>query len=73
MRRRRGAKFYGISASFDSFSNKDETIIIQYQAKYVKDIGRGGGYVKVGPRSSATSPPTSCSGPTSAASPSAPT
>jgi len=44
------SKFYGISASFDSFSNKDKTVIIQYQAKYEKDIECGGGYVKVGPK-----------------------
>merc|ERR1711988_505834 len=43
-------KFFGTSASFDSFSNKDKTLIIQYQAKYEKDIECGGGYVKVGPK-----------------------
>merc|ERR1719482_882550 len=43
-------KFYGISAAFDSFSNKDKTLIIQYQAKYEKDIECGGGYVKIGPK-----------------------
>merc|ERR1719298_252686 len=44
------SKFYGISASFDSFSNEGQTLIIQYQAKYEKDIECGGGYVKVGPK-----------------------
>merc|ERR1712032_568497 len=44
------AKFYGISASFDSFSNADKDLIIQYQAKYEKNIECGGGYVKVGPK-----------------------
>jgi len=44
------SKFYGISASFDSFSNEGKELIIQYQAKYEKDIECGGGYVKVGPK-----------------------
>merc|ERR1719428_1419535 len=43
-------KFYGISAAFDSFSNKGKTLIIQYQAKYEKDISCGGGYLKIGPK-----------------------
>merc|ERR1711988_1917067 len=43
-------KFFGISAAFDSFTNKDKTLIIQYQAKYEKDIECGGGYVKIGPK-----------------------
>merc|ERR1712224_258708 len=46
------SKFFGISASFDSFSNKGKDLIIQYQAKYEKDIECGGGYVKVGPKMS---------------------
>merc|ERR1719156_236984 len=44
------SKFYGISASFDSFSNEGKNLIIQYQAKYEKDIECGGGYLKVGPK-----------------------
>merc|ERR1711988_1590343 len=43
------SKFFGLSASFDSFSNADKDLIIQYQAKYEKDVECGGGYVKVGP------------------------
>merc|ERR1711977_639100 len=43
------SKFFGISAGFDSFSNKGKDLIVQYQAKYEKDIECGGGYVKVGP------------------------
>merc|ERR1719329_1207920 len=43
------SKFFGISAAFDSFSNADKDLIIQYQAKYEKDVECGGGYVKVGP------------------------
>merc|ERR1712157_198675 len=44
------SKFFGISAGFDSFSNDGSDLIIQYQAKYEKDIECGGGYVKVGPK-----------------------
>merc|ERR1712151_1032636 len=44
------SKFYGISASFDSFSNEGKNLIVQYQAKYEKDIECGGGYIKVGPK-----------------------
>merc|ERR1719361_95053 len=44
------SKFYGISAGFDSFSNDGKSLIIQYQAKYEKDIECGGGYVKIGPK-----------------------
>jgi len=46
------AKFYGTSASFDSFSNEGKELIVQYQAKYEKDIECGGGYVKIGPKMS---------------------
>jgi len=46
------SKFFGISAGFDSFSNKGKDLIIQYQAKYEKDVECGGGYVKVGPKMS---------------------
>merc|ERR1719373_474087 len=44
------SRFFGISASFDSFSNSDKDLIVQYQAKYEKDIECGGGYVKLGPK-----------------------
>merc|ERR1719238_2408760 len=44
------SKFYGISANFDTFSNAGKELIIQYQAKYEKDVECGGGYVKVGPK-----------------------
>merc|ERR1711907_827410 len=44
------SKFFGISAGFDSFSNKGKDLIIQYQAKYEKDVECGGGYLKVGPK-----------------------
>jgi len=44
------SKFYGISAGFDTFSNEGKEFIVQYQAKYEKDIECGGGYVKIGPK-----------------------
>jgi len=44
------SKFFGMSAAFDSFSNEGKDLIIQYQAKYEKDVECGGGYVKVGPK-----------------------
>jgi len=43
-------KFYSIAAPFESFSNEGKELVIQYQAKYEKDLGCGGGYLKVGPR-----------------------
>jgi len=46
------SKFYGLSAGFESFSNEGKNLIIQYQAKYEKDIECGGGYVKIGPKMS---------------------
>jgi len=44
------SKFFGIATSFDSFSNDGKELIIQYQAKYEKDIECGGGYLKIGPK-----------------------
>jgi len=44
------SKFFGIAAPFESFSNEGKDLIIQYQAKYEKDIECGGGYLKVGPK-----------------------
>jgi calreticulin len=46
------SKFFGISAGFDSFSNAGKDLIIQYQAKYEKDVECGGGYMKIGPKMS---------------------
>jgi calreticulin len=43
------SKFFGLSAGFDSFSNAGKDLIVQYQAKYEKDVECGGGYVKLGP------------------------
>merc|ERR1712190_25853 len=44
------SRFFGIGASFDSFSNAGKELIIQYQAKYEKDVECGGGYLKIGPK-----------------------
>jgi len=44
------SKFFGIAAPFESFSNDGKDLIIQYQAKYEKDVECGGGYVKIGPK-----------------------
>jgi len=39
-----------MGASFDSFSNEGKDLIVQYQAKYEKDVECGGGYMKLGPK-----------------------
>merc|ERR1711979_179772 len=44
------SRFFGIATSFPSFSNEGKDLIIQYQAKYEKDVECGGGYLKVGPK-----------------------
>eukprot|EP00928_Gymnodinium_smaydae_P080748 TRINITY_DN6438_c0_g1_i7.p1 TRINITY_DN6438_c0_g1~~TRINITY_DN6438_c0_g1_i7.p1 ORF type:complete len:391 (-),score=138.30 TRINITY_DN6438_c0_g1_i7:243-1415(-) len=44
------SRFFGISAGFDSFSNQGKELIVQYQAKYEKDVECGGGYLKIGPK-----------------------
>merc|ERR1719181_569366 len=44
------SKFFGIATGFDSFSNKGKDLIVQYQAKYEKDVECGGGYLKIGPK-----------------------
>jgi len=41
------ARFYGISAKFDSFSNEGKDLVIQLQVKHEQNIDCGGGYVKV--------------------------
>merc|ERR1711957_362222 len=46
------SKFFGISAGFESFSNEGKELIVQYQAKYEKDVECGGGYMKLGPKMS---------------------
>merc|ERR1711881_424678 len=46
------SKFFGIAAAFDTWGNKGKDLIIQYQAKYEKDVECGGGYLKIGPKPS---------------------
>jgi len=43
------ARFYGISATFPTFSNKDKDLIIQYSVKHEQNIDCGGGYLKLLP------------------------
>merc|ERR1712086_234766 len=42
------SRFFGIATSFPSFSNEGKELIIQYTAKYEKDVECGGGYMKIG-------------------------
>merc|ERR1719296_690508 len=44
------SRFFGIATSYPSFSNEGKDLIIQYQAKYEKDVECGGGYLKIGPK-----------------------
>jgi len=44
------SRHFTISASFDSFSNKGKTLVVQYAANYQKEIECGGAYVKLGPK-----------------------
>ena len=41
-------KFYAMSASFDKFSNKEKTLVVQFTVKHEQKMDCGGGYVKVG-------------------------
>jgi len=41
------ARFYGLSAKFDPFSNKDTPLVIQFTVKHEQNIDCGGGYLKV--------------------------
>lgn len=43
------ARFYGLSAKFDKFSNEGKTLVIQFSVKHEQKIDCGGGYVKVYP------------------------
>jgi len=45
------AKFYANSASFESFSNKDKTLVVQFTVQHQQKIDCGGGYVKIFPSS----------------------
>uniref|UniRef100_A0A0B7AX06 Calreticulin n=1 Tax=Arion vulgaris TaxID=1028688 RepID=A0A0B7AX06_9EUPU len=41
------ARFYGISAKFDKFSNEGKTLVVQFTVKHEQSIDCGGGYVKL--------------------------
>jgi len=41
------ARFYGISAKFDSFSNEGKDLVIQFTVKHEQKIDCGGGYAKI--------------------------
>merc|ERR1711878_172632 len=43
------AKFYGVSAKFDKFSNEGKNLVVQFTVKHEQNIDCGGGYVKVFP------------------------
>jgi calreticulin len=43
------AKFYGLGAKFESFSNEGKTMIVQFRVKHEQNIDCGGGYVKIFP------------------------
>lgn len=43
-------RFYGIGTNFDTFSNEDKTLVVQFQVKYDKNVECGGGYLKLGPK-----------------------
>jgi len=43
------ARFYGLSAKFDKFSNEDKTLVVQFTVKHEQNIDCGGGYVKLFP------------------------
>lgn len=41
------ARFYGLSAKFEPFTNKDDTLVIQFTVKHEQNIDCGGGYLKL--------------------------
>lgn len=41
------AKFYALSAKFESFSNLNQILVIQYTVRHEQDLDCGGGYIKV--------------------------
>lgn len=43
------ARFYALSARFEPFSNKDQTLVVQFTVKHEQNIDCGGGYVKLFP------------------------
>lgn len=43
------ARFYALSARFEPFSNKGQTLVVQFTVKHEQNIDCGGGYVKLFP------------------------
>jgi len=43
------ARFYKLSSKFPKFSNKDQTLVLQYSVKNEQQLDCGGGYIKLGP------------------------
>jgi len=43
------AKFYGLSATHDKFSNEGKNLVVQFTVKHEQNIDCGGGYVKMFP------------------------
>merc|ERR1712029_96041 len=41
------AKFYGVSAKFDKFSNEGKNLVVQFTVKHEQNIDCGGGYAKL--------------------------
>lgn len=41
------ARFYAMSRKFDSFTNKDKPLVLQFSVKHEQNIDCGGGYLKV--------------------------
>lgn len=44
------AKFYGISAKFEPFSNEGKKLVVQFTVKHEQKIDCGGGYIKLYPK-----------------------
>lgn len=43
------AHFYALSSRFEDFSNKDQSLVIQFTVKHEQSIDCGGGYIKLFP------------------------
>jgi len=43
------AKFYHYSTKFDEFSNKDDTLVFQFESRHAQHLDCGGGYLKILP------------------------
>uniref|UniRef100_A0A2M4BPM2 Calreticulin n=3 Tax=Anopheles marajoara TaxID=58244 RepID=A0A2M4BPM2_9DIPT len=41
------ARFYALSSKFKPFTNKDDTLVVQFSVKHEQNIDCGGGYLKV--------------------------